>query len=118
MDTPTPEPIVCPVPDAVMRHYLEACERAMRACWAVADCNAMIPPGVPQPPNPRHAAVEAMQSLDLCLKTAFCGDGADAVVGYAMVTKSLAHKALQQRALGHLGANPIRAQFPGPTHQG
>jgi len=96
---------VAVVPDATMRQFLEAAEVVLRASWGVADVANPVAqhPALPQIPNPKQPAIEAIQSLDYALKAAICGDGADAVIGFAMVTKSLSAKALSMRAEGMMG---------------
>lgn len=93
---------VMPVPDAAMQLFLLAAGDCLRTAWGVADARnpVMVPPGVPAPPNPKGPAIEAIQALDTALKSAICADGADAVIGYAMVSRSLAAKALAMRRAG------------------
>lgn len=100
-------PPITPVPDATMKQFLLAARDCLKAAWGVADARnpTAVPPGVPVPPNPKHSAVEAMQALDTALKSAICADGADAVIGYAMVASSLSAKALSMRSQG-LGLEP------------
>src|SRR5262245_17476903 len=90
-----------------MKLFLLAARDCLRTAWWVADARNPIalPPGIPIPPNPKGPAIEAIQALDTALKSAICADGADAVIGYAMVSRSVSAKAMLMREEG-MGLDP------------
>lgn len=88
-----------PVPDAVMEQWLEGCRLGLEAAWSIAPCS-----NKQHPLNPKVHVGEVFQRLHQGLVGAVSGDGADAVVGYSLVAKSLAHKVMAMH-----GKRPTRA---------
>lgn len=106
-----PTPVV---PDSVMAQYLDAAKLALEAAWGVADVAMPLNhPMLGHVPNPKSPAMEGIVALDQCLKAAWCGDGADAVIGFTMVAKSLSAKALGMRAQGMMGVSISKLGLPG-----
>lgn len=87
-----------PVPDAVMAQWLEGCRLGLEAAWSIAPCS-----NKQHPLNPKMHVGEVFQRLHQGLVGAVSGDGADAVVGYSLVAKSLAHKVMAMQ-----GKRPTR----------
>lgn len=106
-ETPEVIPVMpfAPVPDAVMEHFLVAARSVLEAAWAVADCSVVNVPGIS---NPRQPVGEAMNALGAAVSAAADADGADAVIGYAMVSFSVATKAKTMREGGQVGAQIVR----------
>jgi hypothetical protein len=62
--------------------------------------------------NPKGPACEGISAIDMALKGAICADGADAVIGYALVARSVATKALRLRMEGNRGLKGPLTDFP------
>lgn len=100
--TPPPASAASTVPDAVRASFLEAAGAVLDACWATADLPQPqpVPPGFPRPVHPRWAISDAVNALSGALASATSGDGSDAVIGFALVARSMAAKAVGMREAG------------------